>query len=66
VTEGGLTKAKVLSDYNCVVGVSNASFQLRRGEVFCVMGLSGSGKSTLIRLLNRLVTPSLGKVLVKG
>ncbi len=66
VTEGGLTKTQVLSDYNCVVGVSNASFQLRRGEVFCVMGLSGSGKSTLIRLLNRLIAPSLGKVLVKG
>jgi glycine betaine/proline transport system ATP-binding protein len=66
VTEGGLTKTQVLSDYNCVVGVSGASFQLRRGEVFCVMGLSGSGKSTLIRLLNRLITPSLGKVLVKG
>jgi glycine betaine/proline transport system ATP-binding protein len=66
VTEGGLTKTQVLSDYNCVVGVSNASFQLHRGEVFCVMGLSGSGKSTLIRLLNRLIAPSLGKVLVKG
>ncbi len=30
------------------------------------MGLSGSGKSTLIRLLNRLIDPSLGEVLVKG
>jgi glycine betaine/proline transport system ATP-binding protein len=30
------------------------------------MGLSGSGKSTLIRLLNRLIEPSLGKILVKG
>ncbi|MGO8134400.1 ATP-binding cassette domain-containing protein, partial [Rhizobium ruizarguesonis] len=29
------------------------------------MGLSGSGKSTLIRLLNKLITPSSGKVLVK-
>jgi glycine betaine/proline transport system ATP-binding protein len=62
----GLTKSQVLARHKCVVGVSDASFQLRRGEVFCVMGLSGSGKSTLIRLLNRLIEPSLGKVLVKG
>ena len=31
-----------------------------------ITGLSGSGKSILIRLLNRLIDPSLGEVLVKG
>ncbi|MGO7969331.1 ATP-binding cassette domain-containing protein, partial [Rhizobium ruizarguesonis] len=31
-----------------------------------IMGLSGSGKSTLIRLLKKLITPSSGKVIVKG
>jgi glycine betaine/proline transport system ATP-binding protein len=66
VAERGLTKKQILQEYNCVVGVSDASLQVRRGEIFCVMGLSGSGKSTLIRLLNRLIVPSLGKVLVKG
>lgn len=66
ISEKGLTKRQVLQAYDCVVGVSDASFQVRRGEIFCIMGLSGSGKSTLIRLLNRLTTPSLGKVLVKG
>ncbi|WP_208248114.1 glycine betaine/L-proline ABC transporter ATP-binding protein [Rhizobium sp. T1470] len=62
----GLGKKQVLKEYNCVVGVTNASLQVRRGEIFCIMGLSGSGKSTLIRLLNKLITPSSGKVLVKG
>ena len=66
VVEQGLTKQQVLQDYNCVIAVSNASFQLRRGEIFCVMGLSGSGKSTLIRLVNRLIEPSAGKITVKG
>lgn len=66
VVEKGLTKKQVLQDYNCVVGVADASIQVRRGEIFCIMGLSGSGKSTLIRLLNRLIVPSLGKVIVKG
>ncbi|MCW2242015.1 quaternary amine ABC transporter ATP-binding protein [Azospirillum canadense] len=66
ISERGLTKKEVLQEYNCVVGVSDANLQVRRGEIFCIMGLSGSGKSTLIRLLNRLIMPSLGKVLVKG
>ena len=42
------------------------AFRCSKGEIFCIMGLSGSGKSTLIRLLNRLIDPSLGEVLVKG
>ncbi|RDD69999.1 quaternary amine ABC transporter ATP-binding protein [Paracoccus versutus] len=66
ITERGLTKKEILQQYNCVVGVSDATLQVRRGEIFCIMGLSGSGKSTLIRLLNRLIEPSLGQVMVKG
>ncbi|MEI9425773.1 glycine betaine/L-proline ABC transporter ATP-binding protein [Mesorhizobium sp. Cs1299R1N1] len=66
VAERGLSKTQVLQEFNCVVGVSNASLQVRRGEIFCVMGLSGSGKSTLIRLLNRLIEPSLGRIMIRG
>ncbi|MCZ4071934.1 glycine betaine/L-proline ABC transporter ATP-binding protein [Agrobacterium sp. LMR679] len=66
VSERGLSKKQVLEDFDCVVGVSDASLQVRRGEIFCIMGLSGSGKSTLIRLLNRLIEPSVGKITVKG
>lgn len=66
VRERGLSKKQVLQDFDCVVGVSDASLQVRRGEIFCIMGLSGSGKSTLVRLLNRLIEPSLGKITVKG
>ncbi|NAO28833.1 glycine betaine/L-proline ABC transporter ATP-binding protein [Pseudomonas syringae pv. dysoxyli] len=66
VVQKGLCKTQVLQDFSCVVGVSNVSLQVRRGEIFCIMGLSGSGKSTLIRLLNKLIAPSAGKVLVKG
>jgi len=64
--ERGLTKKQILQDFSCVVGVSDVSLKVRRGEIFCIMGLSGSGKSTLIRLLNKLITPSAGQVLVKG
>lgn len=66
ISQKGLSKKDVLSEFNCVVGVNNASLQVRRGEIFCIMGLSGSGKSTLIRMLNKLIAPSAGKVLIKG
>lgn len=46
--------------------VIDASFAVRRGEIFVVMGLSGSGKSTLIRMLNGLQEPSGGEVLIDG
>lgn len=61
-----LDKAEVLSRFNCVVGVAGASFSVRRGEVFCIMGLSGSGKSTLVRHVNRLIQPTAGQVLIDG
>lgn len=48
------------------VGVQDASFTVNSGEIFVVMGLSGSGKSTLVRMLNRLIEPSSGRVLVDG
>jgi len=46
--------------------VIDASFDVRRGEIFVVMGLSGSGKSTLIRMLNGLWKPTSGHVVVGG
>ena len=45
-------------------GVIDASFDVRRGEIFVVMGLSGSGKSTLIRMLNGLNDTTAGSVRV--
>lgn len=49
-----------------VIAVRDVSFQVKRGEVFVIMGLSGSGKSTLIRCLTRLIEPSAGTIRVKG
>ncbi|MGF6448045.1 quaternary amine ABC transporter ATP-binding protein [Paraburkholderia youngii] len=62
----GATKEEVFARTGQIVGVYNASFEVREGEIFVLMGLSGSGKSTLIRLINRLVDPSAGKVLIDG
>lgn len=46
--------------------VIDASFDVRPGEIFVVMGLSGSGKSTLIRMLNGLLEPTAGTVEIGG
>ncbi|HKL04247.1 MAG TPA: betaine/proline/choline family ABC transporter ATP-binding protein [Roseovarius sp.] len=62
----GLTKAEVLAQYNAVVGVADVSLEVKRGEIFCIMGLSGSGKSTLVRHFNRLLEPTAGKIEIEG
>jgi osmoprotectant transport system ATP-binding protein len=46
--------------------VSQISLQVRAGETLVLLGRSGSGKTTLLRLINRLLTPSQGQVLVQG
>lgn len=66
ITDRGASKADVLREFGCVVGVSNVSLTLGPGEIFCIMGLSGSGKSTLIRMFNRLIEPTLGQVFIRG
>ncbi|PKO60191.1 MAG: proline/glycine betaine ABC transporter ATP-binding protein ProV [Betaproteobacteria bacterium HGW-Betaproteobacteria-13] len=62
----GLDKAEIFSRTGQTLGVNNASFEVYEGEIFVVMGLSGSGKSTLVRLLNRLIEPTAGNVIVDG
>lgn len=66
VLDDGLGKAAVFERYGCVLGVVDASFCVREGEIFCIMGLSGSGKSTLLRHINRLIEPTVGSVVVNG
>ncbi|USG65559.1 glycine betaine/L-proline ABC transporter ATP-binding protein [Brevibacillus ruminantium] len=60
----GKSKQEILQETGLTVGVNQASFDVEAGEIFVIMGLSGSGKSTLVRLLNRLIEPTEGKVLI--
>jgi len=62
----GISKTEALEEYNSVIGVSDVSFDVKQGEIFCVMGLSGSGKSTLVRHINRLLEPTSGKIFING
>lgn len=62
----GSAKDAIHAQTGCTVGVNNASFDIRAGEIFVIMGLSGSGKSTLLRLINRLIEPTTGEILFDG
>ena len=66
IAREGLTKPEVLERFQCVVGIADCSFEVPRGEIFCVMGLSGSGKSTMVRHINRLIEPTSGRIDVLG
>jgi glycine betaine/proline transport system ATP-binding protein len=62
----GKSKDQILKETGSTVGVNRASFEVKTGEIFVIMGLSGSGKSTLVRLLNRLIEPTIGQVQIDG
>src|SRR5690625_6251204 len=64
--DDGLTKAEILKKTGNTVGVNRASVSVEEGETFVIMGLSGSGKSTLVRLINRLIEPTEGSILIDG
>ena len=61
-----LSKDEAQQRFDCVIGVSDASLRVQKGEIFCIMGLSGSGKSTLLRHINRLIEPTAGRVMIDG
>ncbi|MFI5962788.1 glycine betaine/L-proline ABC transporter ATP-binding protein [Streptomyces asoensis] len=61
-----LDPAELRARTGCTAAVRDVSFDVRKGEVFVVMGLSGSGKSTLVRCLTRLIEPTAGTIVVDG
>lgn len=63
--EQGLSKNKFWKNW-AIAWRKDASLAIEEGEIFVIMGLSGSGKSTMVRLLNRLIEPTRGQVLIDG
>lgn len=62
----GVAKQDIVQQTGQSIGVFDASFTIEPGEIFVVMGLSGSGKSTLVRMFNRLIEPTAGRIVVDG
>ena len=66
LVEEGKTKQEILEKTSHTVGLKDINLNVKRGEIFVIMGLSGSGKSTLIRHFNRIIEPTTGKILIDG
>ena len=62
----GCSKPDILARTGHSVAVFDAHMTIEAGEIFVIMGLSGSGKSTLVRLINRLIEPTAGRILIDG
>ncbi|PTB21416.1 glycine betaine/L-proline ABC transporter ATP-binding protein [Trinickia symbiotica] len=62
----GLGRDEIFKRTGNMVAVNDVSLNVKAGEIFVIMGLSGSGKSTLVRLLNRLIEPTSGQVILEG
>ena len=57
----GLTKR-----YGSVLALNHLNLSVERGKIVGILGPNGSGKTTLIKLINGLLTPSEGTVLIDG
>lgn len=60
----GQSKEQVLAETGHTVGLSDINLDIKKGEIFVIMGLSGCGKSTLLRHFNRIIEPTDGQILV--
>src|SRR5690606_25197988 len=52
--------------FGAVTAVDGVSFDVRRGEVLCLLGPSGSGKSTLLRVIAGVERSTSGRVVLDG
>lgn len=53
-------------EFENLLALNNISLQVRRGEVFGLIGANGAGKTTLLRLVARVMRPTSGRVIVRG
>jgi putrescine transport system ATP-binding protein len=56
----------VTKKFGDFVAVDDVSLDIRRGEIFCLLGGSGSGKTTLLRMLAGFERPSAGSIYIDG
>ena len=64
--QAGSNKDEVYKKTGTTVALWDVNLNVKRGEIFVVIGLSGSGKSTVVRCFNRLNRPTAGQVLFEG
>jgi osmoprotectant transport system ATP-binding protein len=62
----GVSKSFARDGGEPTFAVRELDLEIRRGETLCLIGSSGCGKTTTLRLVNRLLEPTAGRVLVDG
>lgn len=61
-----LSIKNLCKDYDGHIAVDDLSIDIKKGEIFALLGGSGCGKSTLLRMLAGFEQPSSGKILLNG
>ena len=57
---------RVVKRFGGVAVLDGVDFEVKKGEVLCIVGPSGTGKSVTLKHLVRLLTPTSGRVIVGG
>ncbi len=56
----------VRKNYKSTEVLTDISFEVKKGELVVLIGSSGCGKTTTLKLINKLITPSAGRILIEG
>jgi ABC-2 type transport system ATP-binding protein len=64
--DAAITLERVTRRFGAIEAVTDLSFEIRRGEMFGLIGPDGAGKTTTIRLLCGLLRPDSGTIRVLG
>ena len=56
----------ISKSFGNIEAIKNVSFNIDKGEIFGILGPNGAGKSTIVNILNTLVKPDMGDVIIDG
>jgi osmoprotectant transport system ATP-binding protein len=61
-----ITAHNLIKKFNRAIAVDDVSFEVKEGENLVLLGTSGCGKTTTLKMINRLIEPSSGKISING